>query len=753
MLWQPDQNRIKKFLGAKNGPKAPPKGSASRFRKYPLSFEPIFFIFLTALVVTILVRYVDLAPHVDNDFFFSSEDPNYQADSQISQLFVRKDTQVILSVTGDIFAQDYQRNIRKLSELLSGIDGVRGIKSTTDGPRNVRDAARSPFWKRLLIAGNQGSTNILVIVGEKENPELMRKVREAANLFDKDDFRIRISGPPYIADLIRRNLQADLKTFSTLAFILFGLVIIFIFHSWRIFFGMIVACVNAAAITFMLNHLLHIRVGILTANLSTIIFVLTLSHIVFLTFNWKHVHLPATATYSSVDKAVRMTVWASFWCMLTTSLGFLSLLFVPAKPLRELGIAGALGTVVAFTVVYTIFPAFLRLKENSELRSGHHMKHFYEKLYAGLKSGHTAIVVIILAVIALTAPSLWKLNTDPSLFAYFSENSEIHQGLEYIDQNGGSSPLVIAVRSASGMTLNSRKAYRELWALNEGLEQHPAVGTIISLPTLMAEGKRSPFSFFIVWEWYLKALEKPKYDRIADSFVTRDRQYGLFLLRMKESGRTKHRLQIVEELKSIVQKNGFVPHLVGGVYPLQGQLARLVAQSLIYAMGQLIAIFAFIALLAGRSLRISLAMTASITVIPMMILGLIGYFHIPLDTISAPAANVALGMGIDAMIHMVNIFHRSKEMGTSNTAHWDDVTRRMAQPILTSMFIVCTGFGIFFFSSFPPTHRFGGSIILGSVVSAFTALFVFPLLAKKRGGVIGESSKDKIFKPAIESRP
>ena len=43
-----------------------------------------------------------------------------------------------------------------------------------------------------------------------------------------------------------------------------------------------------------------------------------------------------------------MTFPASFWSMVCASLGFASLLIVQAKPLRELGFGGVLGTIVAF---------------------------------------------------------------------------------------------------------------------------------------------------------------------------------------------------------------------------------------------------------------------------------------------------------------------------------------------------------------------------------------------------------------------
>jgi predicted RND superfamily exporter protein len=58
--------------------------------------------------------------------------------------------------------------------------------------------------------------------------------------------------------------------------------------------------------------------------------------------------------------ALRMTFPPSFWSMVCASLGFGSLLFVQAKPLRELGFSGVLGTVVALVCAYVMYPPFLR---------------------------------------------------------------------------------------------------------------------------------------------------------------------------------------------------------------------------------------------------------------------------------------------------------------------------------------------------------------------------------------------------------
>ena len=398
--------------------------------------------------------------------------------------------------------------------------------------------------------------------------------------------------------------------------------------------------------------------------------------------------------------------------------------------LRELGQRRVDRAIMSFVNVYTIYPAFLRTIETVYLPTEETVNRFYRGLYVITQKSKVFIILGIMGTVALTVPYLWSLNTDPSLLSYFSHKSEIHEGLLYIDKNGGSSPLVIIVADKDGKTLDSNEIYQRLWELQKDLESQQDVGTIISLPTLMAEGKRLPLSFLLSWNWFFRALDQPQYDYIAKSFISADRKSGLFLLRMKEMDRQNPRTDVIQNLGNVIDRHGFTPSLVGGIYALQGHLSMLVSQSLIYSLGQLIAIFAFIAFVFGKSLRVSLAMAISIGIVPLCILGVIGYFKVPLDTIAAPATNVAIGIGIDSMIHMVNIFHHSKHIQV-NSARWAHVTRQMWQPIITSTLIICAGFGIFFFSSFPPTQRFGGTIVFGSIIAAFTSLLVFPILAKK----------------------
>jgi len=262
--------------------------------------------------------------------------------------------------------------------------------------------------------------------------------------------------------------------------------------------------------------------------------------------------------------------------------------------------------------------------------------------------------------------------------------------------------------------------------LQESLENDSDVGVAVSLPVLLAEGKRTPLAFFFTLEGLLQIMENPKYDRVSTSFVTKDRLRTHFFLRMRESDRSVTRAEVIQRIQSIVSNTGFEPEILGGIYVLQGELSRMIATSLFKGNSMLLFLFIFIAYIVSRSNKITLAMVFCLASIPICILGIAGHLGIPLDVISSPAANIAIGMGIDSMIHMVIVMRRylDKKMGFWQA--WLNARKELLWPVVSSVCIIGAGFGIFNFSLFPPTQRFGMAVVFGVILSVPITLFVLP---------------------------
>ena len=679
---------------------------------------------LTAVLFALVAAFVDLRPKVDENFFFSTGDPQFRQTKKIEKQFPSP-TEMIFAVSSrDISSPRYLARIQRFSQALKGIDAVTTVKSLTDGPKDFADAAASPFWHRLLIAPDRKSSNVVVFMENKDPEKTIKGFERIVHELDENDFRIHIAGPPYVVEMIRRSLAHDFRYFSLTAVVLFSLTMAAMFRSVRVFVGMLATCSCAVLLTLLLQSIFGGRIGVLTVNLGTIVFVVALSHLVYMTFNWQTLARRLGKESGELAMAaLRMTVPASFWSMVCASLGFGSLLLVEAKPLRELGFGGVLGSIVAFVCAYVIYPPFLRwaVPHKTKIAEIAPPRKFWTHRYALLSLG------IILASAALGF-GVTKIDTDPSLLDYFKPDQELRDGLEYVDRSGGSNLLQIVVASADGSPLNTDAAYERMWGLQKAFEAYKDVGPVISLPTLLAEADRTPFSFFFSYETIMRKLEEPQHARVAKSFVNAKHTEAVFVLRMIETGRDKYRLDVVDDLRAIVRKHGFKPVLVGGIYYLEGRLGQLVASSLVTGLFWLNVLFVAIAWVVARSIRGTLAMIVSLSLVPLCMLGGIGWLHVPMDIISSPATNVCIGIAIDSMIHLVFGVRRAQRDGVKGWDAWVAGRREQWRGIVYSDVIFAAGFAIFVLSDFPPTQRFGLVVLAGLIIDILANLFVLPLL-------------------------
>ncbi|UCG86608.1 MAG: MMPL family transporter [Gemmatimonadota bacterium] len=688
--------------------------------------EPLICMGLGAAAVLVVLVWIDLSPRVESDFFFSRDDPQLRALRDMEQRFPSPE-QILLRVAGpDIGAEGYLTSLSNLSADLAAIPGVVSVNSVA-----TENVTNSPLWQRLLLNPGDPTTNIIIQIPDPDPATLVPYIESVVDRYAAPDFALEVSGVPFIVELIRRHLFRDLMVFSLSAFVIFGLLVGAVYRNLYIVLGTLTSCLTACAVTLSVAHLLDIAIGLLTANIAVIVFVLTLSHIVFLTSNWRQrVEESRVRGVARVREAVQLTFGASFWCMLTTLLGFLSLLVATARPLRELGMAGAIGTVTAIAVAYGIYPAFLRGSVGPEPQSS-----LPVRLDIGARlprRNATRWLGAIGAVALLAALGLRHLSTDPSLLSYFAPGTELRDGLEAIDQDGGSSPLNMAVEDPEGHGIDSDEMNAKMWTLQRRLESDPSVGVTISPALLLAEARLAPFGGLMNWSQLLDILESPVLDRVGLSFVTPDRQQGRFFLRMRESGRTEPRFDIVTRVTEHVSASGLEADLVAGHYELQGQLGRLIAASLRIGLGGLLLLFVGIAFIVSRSPGRTLAMVVCLCCIPLIVLGTAGHVGMPIDIITSPAANVALAMGVDSMIHLVIRMRRLRPPGTGDWEAWLAAREQLWKPILGATLIICAGFGIFSLSSFPPTQRFGYAVILGTLTAATMALVALPFAATTR---------------------
>jgi predicted RND superfamily exporter protein len=669
---------------------------------------------LAVLGLTLVSLFVDISPRVEGDFFFAEDDPQMLASQAVGELFPGGE-QILLRV--EDLADDraaYEERVGSLTADLFAVEGITGGYSIdTDNP------ARSPLFQRILLTPDSAATNIVLTADDTDPEILLPRLEAVVDAHRSPEVDIITSGVPVIVELIRRSLYRDLVVFSLAAVMVFGLISGLLYRDAAIVVGTLVTCFVSVSLTLIIGQVMGSGIGLLTANLVTIVFVLTLSHVVFLTANWARAASVTFDRGEALRQGIRDTLEGSFWSMATTLLGFLSLLIATARPLRELGMAGALGAFMALVVTYSVYPAFLGrwAKVRAVTAGGPTVPR---------RAGRRGLVVgSIAAVVAVLGLGILRVDTDPGLLTYFSEGTELRDGLERMDLDGGSSTLDIVVRDPGGERVDGSDVFARMEAFQTALDADSAVGMAISPPVLVGHARTFPLAGLLPISMLLDLASTPQFGEVALAFVTSERDVGHYFLRMRESREEPSRDAVMDRVRGYATDAGLEPFLVAGLYDLQAQLGRLIESSLRIGIGGLLILFLGIALVVSRSALTTLKMWLCLAAIPTVVLGVFGVFGIAVDIITSPAANVALAIGADSMIHLVV---RARRLTGAHASPWGTAVAQIRRPVLVATGIISAGFGIFVLSSFPPTQRFGLAVILGTAAAATMALVVLPRL-------------------------
>src|SRR5213082_2634808 len=113
----------------------------SKWVRLPLGSHWLMLVIVGVLLV-LVATFVDLTPVVDQNFFFSTNDPGIQQTKKIEQSFPSQ-PEVILAVSArDISSPRYLSRIQKLTQRAHTIGGVSAVKSLAEGPKSLEDALK-----------------------------------------------------------------------------------------------------------------------------------------------------------------------------------------------------------------------------------------------------------------------------------------------------------------------------------------------------------------------------------------------------------------------------------------------------------------------------------------------------------------------------------------------------------------------------------------------------------------------------------
>jgi len=148
-------------------------------------------------------------------------------------------------------------------------------------------------------------------------------------------------------------------------------------------------------------------------------------------------------------------------------------------------------------------------------------------------------------------------------------------------------------------------------------------------------------------------------------------------------------------------------------------------------LGSLSIALLFVILIVGIVLRSLLTgIYASIPIVASIVIlfGVMGFSSIPLNMATVLVASIALGIGIDYSIHVINHYNHSRTKGESIQEAMAKTIGISGKAIVINVTSVTAGFLVLLFSQMVPLQYFGLLISLSMIGSGLGALTLLPVI-------------------------
>ena len=641
-------------------------------------------------------------------------------------------------------------------KLLSERERLRELKYNGDdySPQALSDAERA--FKDYQITYT-----------EKERNTTM-EVREVIARYQQNN-RIFLGGVPMIVTDMITMVKNDMIIFGS-AIILFLIVLLgIIFRSLR-WISIAMMCSLLSAITAMgFLALIDQRVTVISSNFSSLLMIIAMSMVMHLIVRFRELQIkqPDTSILGLSKQTVRFMYTPCLYAALTTIVAFISLLVSGIRPVIDFGYIMTIGIISLFLVVFTLFPSFVCLtKKNKEYIEKDFTYKITDAFSNVTRKHHRPILLISVLVAIISAIGMSRLEVENRFIDYFGKDTEIYKGMLEIDRKlGGTTPFDIVIKAPDttdtaetpsqenieqslgedflsdylGDEQNIENYWispikiQEIKRIHNYFNEKPEVGKVLSLATLaelaeiLNDGK--PLNDFEV-TFLGKLLPNDIKKVLYSPYISEDGNEIRISMRVIDSDKNLKRKELIEESRQQLLDSGYSEDRfrLSGMLVLYNNMLQSLYQSQILTLGMvLIVIFLmFVVLFKSTAL-------AAIAIIPnalsaSFVLGLMGWYGIPLDLMTITLAAISIGISVDNTIHYIVRFKREYPQDHDYKATIKRCHNSIGRAMYYTSVTIIAGFSILSLSNFIPTIYFGLLTGLAMLIALLGALTLLPSL-------------------------
>ncbi len=711
----------------------------------------------------------------DFESFFPIDDPALDTYLSFRKTFEYDNEFVLIAIENKkgVFQKDFLEKVSALSDSLKNIPDITSINSPTtlqntviselgpvqfpylhidDPSRYTSDSSlifRSPELVGSFFSADGKSISIFLKttegINKAKSDALVANINSTLGHFQFDN--VRTASKAKGQKVYLEKLSKEFFVFFLASFLL---VVLFLYISFRSFWGVwvpIMVVILSIIWTLALMTATGKSLDIMTVLLPTMMFVVGMSDVVHIVTKYlEELREGNSNRFDALLKTIKDVGFATFITLITTSLGFLSLLNSHIIPIRDFGLYTSIGVFIGFILAFTIVPLALSVIPQPNLKLDNESSKFWNKRLIQLlswifKNGKA----IAAGTLVLTLLSFWgikNINLNNYMIEGLTTHDELRQDFMFFEKNfSGVRPFEMIVTPAdTSSTVMGVNELRAMDKLETWLKKNYDVGFILSPLSMVkgihkAENNGNPDYFTLPKDSEDIALlsdELLQFRKRKElkTLLTKDRKQGRITGKMHDVGskiiRSRNDL-LYAFMATDPQMKYIHIELTGAAVMLDKNNEYLVTNTL---QGLFFSIFVVGLIIALIHKSWKMAIIAIIpNLLPIIFIGgLMGLVGIELKSSTSIIFAIAFGIATDDTVHFLGRLKLELKKGKSIAYALKRTYLSTGKAVVVTSIILSAGFMTLIGSGFESTFLFGLLVSITLIIAVITDLLLFPLL-------------------------
>jgi len=586
--------------------------------------------------------------------------------------------------------------------------------------------------------------------------QILADVRDVQLAFS-DQATLHLGGVPAIANDIVKYAERDLMVFSTSILALVMVMLFIFFREIRFVAIPILASILSIFLTIGILGYLHQNATIVSSNFVSILVITTISFCIHLIVKYRELHVesPLAAQRDLVLKSLSDKLAPCVYTALSTIAAFGSLLTSGILPVRDFGWIICLGIVVSFICAYGLFAGIMFLLPKGVAGSTLSHRPILTVVFCKIATMYSRhILVFALLLLIPISLGISKVSLDNSFISYFKADTQVHQGLKYIDNNlGGTIPFDVILKFPAYENAPEDDFFddgadeqfpQKYWftaekvalvaKLHDYIDGLPRTGKVLSLASVERVGRdfndgKPLGSLQLVGA--LGALPADVRAELIDPYASPAHGEMRISVRVNEYGEAFSKDEMLSQIRAYAEQDlGIKPEnvqLTGMMVMFNNMLKELFSSQQSSIGFVIVMTFIMFLILLRSGLAAVFGLVPNILAAGVII-GFMGFANIPLDLMTITVAALVIGIGVDDATHYLHRFRLEFAITGNVITAVQRCHASTGHALYFTSFTVIGGFSVLAFSNFVPTISFGLLASLAMIIALIANLALLPAL-------------------------